>query len=208
MTKFDIHNTFKMKNKSNEDFIFLIFILLLPFMFFAYNFVPSEKTWKTLFFQIESGHYDNVKEVFWYLSIKLLTLGILSLWYLTCIHKWRNLIFFPIIIEFSKIIFLIKSISENIYNQVFVTESFLFSIPFIFLLFSISKRLSFHKKSQNYKVELNKQINEEFLKLSRFNKNDYKIVKNELIKIVDKKNKISQKEYLIKLIALKDRLTN
>jgi len=171
-----------------------------------HNLMPNVKTWDTMFIHFNSGEYDNLRQLSWYIFVKFLTLGILSIWYLTCVHKWRYFILFPIIMEVSKITFLIKSINNTISNQFFVVDSLYISIPFILVLLLISRNLLYFKIYQNNEVKLNNEFNQEIFELSQFNKKNYKFVRNQIIDTVKRKNNLDKKEYLIKLIELRDRL--
>ncbi|WP_456440969.1 hypothetical protein [Psychroserpens sp.] len=162
---------------------------------------------KTALFEIDAGFYGDSKKLIWYLSVKILTLLLLSLWYLSCSQKWRFIILFPVFAEISKIIFLIKSIKQVLNNEFFLFETFLFSIPYIFFLLFISHKMTYNKESSNT-MKFNNEINNEIASLSEFNSKDYIIIKKELIQIMKNKNITTNREYLIKLIALRDRMTN
>jgi hypothetical protein len=67
--------------------------------------------------------------------------------------------------------------------------------------------MKYQNRGVVYEVPLNNEINNQITKLSKFDKKDYKSVKRELKKLEVLKQKINKKEYLIKLIELRDQLT-
>ena len=116
----NVKSLFKKSRRSKTDFIFMLSIITLPFLFYTYNLVPNSKIWKTALFEIDAGYYQEAKRLIWYLFVKILTLFILSIWYLSCLHKWKLFILFPIIGEISKIIFVIKFVNQDLGSVFFI----------------------------------------------------------------------------------------
>jgi hypothetical protein len=194
----------------NKDFVIVACILLLPFAFYIYNVAPLTKTWNNLLFEIDSGVFEDVNYLFWILSVKFMTLLILALWFITCTHYWKCLLIVSINIEIYKIykIYLTVIGLNNGLDSGFVfVEISYFSIPFTLILIYLSKRLKYQNRRVVYDLPLNYEINNHITKLSKFDKKDYKLVKRELKKLEAQKQLINKKEYLTKLITLRDQLT-
>ena len=191
---------------NNKDILILFLIVLLPFVFFIYNIVPEEvNVWKTRWFQVDSGFFIGVDFLFWLLSVKFLTLFILSLWFLTCLHKWRLIILIPIYVEIYKIYVNLKIVDYGFKYDFSFFESLLFSIPFTAILLILSKQLGYYKNVQ--RLKLNEEINDKMIKLSKFDLKGYKEIKKEFKGLKNQKSVINEKDYLVRLIALRDKMT-
>ena len=70
-----------------KDLLIVVLLIVLPFAFFIYKFVPTTQVWRNAWFDFDSGYYENVKMFVWTLMLKMLTLILLSLWFLTCKHR-------------------------------------------------------------------------------------------------------------------------
>ena len=197
------------KKELKRDLIFICLIVILPFCFFIYNVVPENTSvWKTKLFTINIDLFFEVSEFFWLLFNKGLTIAILSIWFVSCVNRWRLIIIIPIIFEFYKLFVILHA---EIFNSEIEGNSFLYSLmtslPFIIVLHFFAKKLNFYKPNETISDELNTEINQQIMKLSKFNPKDYKSVKKEMDILVKEKKSISKKVYLAKLIALRDRLT-
>lgn len=202
-----INRIYSLIFKSRVDFIVMICIILLPFLFFLHNIVPKDKIWKTWLFEFDSGFYYDSKYFFWYMSVKILTLLILSLWFVTCSYNWRFVLIFPIMGEVSKTIFLIKSIDTKLDYDFFYIETFFYSFPVIALLFYLTNELKYYTLVKTFNYQLNNEISKETENLSSFKTFDYNLIRKELKKLKKEKKSINKKEYLIKLIELRDKIT-
>lgn len=193
--------------KIKKDFIITACIILLPFVFYLYNFAPKTKTWRNSLFEIDSGQFNDVNYYLWFLSVKLLTIFLLSFWYLSCTYRWRGVIFLPIIFEIFKFLSLIKaSIADIGFGEITIIETLCYSAPYIIMLLLISKKLNYYKSYNNSVTPLNNEINNQIIKLSKFDVVQYKSVKKQLAKLETQKPIMDKKEYLTKLIALRDQL--
>ena len=187
----------------------MVLTITLPFVFFMYNVVPQDvKVWNTKWFTLQAGEHGEVNYYVWIQFIKFLTISLLSLWYISCSYWWRNILFIPIIFEFNKVF-------GNIYyanyyvdeNEFWFALSLLISIPYIVLLYFIAKKFKYYIPNRTINNELNKEINQQITKLSKFNSKDYKVIKRQLKSLMKIKNNLSKKEYLTQLIVLRDRLS-
>ncbi|MCK8481901.1 hypothetical protein [Psychroserpens algicola] len=191
-----------------KDFIIALLVMSMPFTFYLYNLAPLElKIWKTSWFEINSGYYQDVNYFFWYLSVKFLTLNLLSIWYITCKYWWKYTLLISIIIEIRKILVIINAREHGFNSLPPYYESLGYSIAYILILTYISYSLGYMIKSKIYKLEVNKEINNKIIKVSDFKTSEYKKF-NKLMKgLINEKSKMTKKEYLTKLISLRDQMT-
>lgn len=189
-----------------RDLLVSVSIIFLPFLFFIYNLIPEEvSVWKTSWFEIDSGLYEQVKYYIWLLFVKTLTLLILSIWFVTCSRKWRITIIIPVIFEIYKICLIIINSSSHFEPRSILNYTLLFSIPYVLMLFLIAKKMKYYNAGSSLK--LNKEINNNMIRLANFNLKTYKQVQKELLQLRKRKNKMNKKEYLVKLIELRDLMT-
>lgn len=195
------------KRNLKKDMLMVIILVVLPFVFFAYRLLPETQVWSNRFFAFDSGYFANVKLFAWMLFLKIMTVIVLSLWFLTCKHKWRYILFVPIIAEIYKVYLWFKVIDLDYDYIPEFYESCLYSIPYLAFLLFISKALGYYKNSSFYNNRLNKEINEEIIKLSYFDTKNYRFVRKELIQLINEKENIPKREYLSRLIALRDQIS-
>lgn len=189
-----------------KDLLILFSIILLPFAFFIYNIAPEEmRVWKTNWFEIDSGFYKGVDYYFWMLSVKFLTLFILSLWFVTCVHRWRTIILVPVCFEIYKICVNLNAVDYGFKHDFYFPKSLLISIPFSLVLFFISKQLGYYKSFKT--LGINNEITNKMNKISKLDSSVYKNIKKELLKLNKEKELMTKRDYLIKLITLRDQMT-
>jgi hypothetical protein len=194
--------------KINKDFVMVICLILLPFAFYLYNFAPDTKIWKNSWFIIDSGYFEDANSFLWYFCVKLLTLLTITLWFLTCTQKWRFILLFPIISEFHKLIRLFNYQNTGVeFDEFNLMKTIICSSLYITLLFLLSKKLNYYKSYNNDVTPLNNEINNQIIKLSDFDKKQYKSVKEDLRLLDVQKGNMDKKEYLKQLIILRDQLT-
>ena len=136
-------NLFKIKFK--KDLFILFLIVLMPFVFYIYNFVPETKVWSTKYFLIDSGYFNDANYFFWILCVKLMTLMILSIWYITSQFKWKYILLISISIEIYKLLNLYLGLKYGLDNEPFFLPSLSFSIPYILVIIIISKLINLKK---------------------------------------------------------------
>ncbi len=187
-----------------RDLFVLLLVLVTPFLFFFYDITPSDvKIWKTRWFIIDALDFEKVDKLFWHYSVKLLTIFIVSIWLVTCKHRWRYAILIPILVEGYKFGGLVNQ-TFSLFEDYNFLHSLPFSLSYILVLFFISKKLGYYSKTKSLSSELNIEISELMAKVSKINKKDYKIIKKQLIDLRNKKESMDKKEYLAELIALQD----
>lgn len=191
-----------------KDLLIVVLLVVLPFAFFIYKFVPATQVWRNAWFDFDSGYYENVNLFVWTLMLKMLTLILLSIWFLTCKHSWRYVLFVPVIAEIYKVFVWFKVLELDYEHIPAIYNSLIFSIPYLLVLLLFSNLLGYYKHSKKkYSNELNNEINNHLVKLSNFDTKKFKSVKREMIILINKKNNMTKKEYLVELIALRDRIT-
>jgi len=189
----------------SKDITIATIIIALPFLFYLYQVAPNTKVWENSFFKIESNYYNSVETFFWTLATKVLTLLILCIWFLTCKHWWRIAILVPIIIEIHKFLVTINGELQYIDEYEFL-HSLPITIPIIALILLLSRKLNYYNHSKSLNNELNDEIDSLMEEMSNFKINDYKVVKKELKALRHGKNNLDKKDYLKKLIVLRDKL--
>lgn len=75
-----------------------------PFLFYLYEYVPSNPTWDTLFFTYHSGFYLNAQTAMWMLTGKSIPLFFLIIWFFTCRHWWHHALLVPIVMYVYQIV--------------------------------------------------------------------------------------------------------
>ena len=118
------------------------------------------------------------------------------------------MLFVPIIAEIYKVFVWFKVLELDHEHIPAIHNSLIFSIPYLLVLLFISNLLGYYKYSKKkYSNEFNNEINNHMVKLSNFDTKKFKCVKREMIILINKKNNMTKKEYLVELIALRDRIT-
>ncbi|WP_460218928.1 hypothetical protein [Psychroserpens sp. MEBiC05023] len=194
------------KRLFKRDVVALVIVIALPFSFYLYKLVPVDaEIWSNSFLNLNSDVIKDIDYHIWLFFVKIFTVSILSIWFVTCYRRWRLVLVIPIIIELYKLSLLIYSIITSYNGILNFYESLAFSLPYILILFIISNKVGYHKNMSQ--LWLNEVINKNLLKLPDTNMNNYMEAKNELNKLHNDRGVISKKEYLIRLIKLRDKLT-
>lgn len=193
-------------NKLRKDIAVLLSIVFLPFLFFIYKIVPEKKIWTTELFIIESGVFDDVQYFIWFISVKLLTLALLLIWYFTCTNKWKSIILFPIIIESYKLYSIVNVWSKGYVLKHSTKEILIIlicAIVFVLIMLLRSENL---KNPRTVNEKMNDQINNYLKKITKFDVNYYQSIKNEFIDIKKENKNLEKREYLLRLVELRDKL--
>ncbi|WP_452226930.1 hypothetical protein [Lacinutrix cladophorae] len=188
-----------------SDFVIILIIVVSPFLFYLYTFFPENvMEWKTMFFYLNlRGTGFELDTLLWYFSYKILTTIIFCVWYLTCKHWWKYLILVPIFIELNKITLAFYEFNYDIENYT-IFYSLILSFPLIMALFLISKKLNYYSLSKTINKQIDEEINLLTNKFYNYNKQDYKELKRKLSELRKQKVTLDKKEYLIKLIKLRE----
>jgi len=183
----------------------MISIIVLPFLFYFYTIAPEDtRVWKTMLYTFDSGYFETIDLYLWTLSIKFLTMGLLSIWFVSCAQKWKYVLVFPIILEFYKL-FVNINYAEKGNQDINIINTLYVSIPYIIILVIISHKLNYTSNRNKTNNLINEEINNHLIMISKFKTKDYKLIKKEFDLI--KKKTLTKKEYLARLINLRDRLS-
>ncbi|WP_400078895.1 hypothetical protein [Winogradskyella sp. R77965] len=195
---------FSKNKKIKRDFIIILFILISPFSFFLYNLVPKDTgIWNTEWFTLDPGFYDEASFYVWIIFNKILTITILTIWFITCRKWWRFVILISLFIEFYKL-FICFDIAKNGIEVNALSNSLYVSIPYILLLL-LTYGLNYYIDNKKTRFSVNEEINQQISRLSKFDIKRYKSIDKEFAVLIQKKHTLDKKEYLTKLIALRDR---
>ena len=84
------------------------FIAASPYFFYLYEGFPDVKVWETSFFgfnlRYDSDHYNSIYVVAWTLTVKIIPLIFMLIWFFTCKHWWYHAILVPICMFFFQIV--------------------------------------------------------------------------------------------------------
>ena len=188
------------------DIILMIVTSITPFAFYIYLFAPEQvQVWETAFFRIDAGFIEDVGYYLWAISVKSLTIILLSVWFITCSQRWFFILIPLITYEISKIL-AYYNFAQYGKDEIDLLKSIIIAVPFIYLLHLISLRYGYRTK-HTVTSELNGDINELILKLNKFNLNDYKEVKKSIVELRENKTQMNKRDYLERLVVLQDQLT-
>ena len=191
---------------SKTDFFIAIVLVLLPIMFYGYLLVPVTETWETNYFVIRANPYLDVQTFFWAIAIKLLTLGFLIIWFLTCRHWWKYCLLIPFIIELNK---LLGTLNDNvrIFDEIEFFTSLPFTVPVALFLVYLSKKTKYYSMTQLVNTDVEEEINSTIEQIFRSNSKKFNQIKERFT--ILKRNKISmdKDDYLKELVHLKNELS-
>jgi len=72
------------------------YVAITPFLFYLYEFVPTQKTWDTWLFTYDSNNYGDANVAMWVLAMKIIPLLLALIWFFTCKHWWYHVLIVPI----------------------------------------------------------------------------------------------------------------
>ena len=194
-----------MKNSSYfKDLIIVLFLMLSPFIFFSYNFFPNHPNLVVFNYTIYADYYETIKELFWNIYCSLFLILLFSLWFLTCRYWWRYCILVITLYELKKLanVFYSPTINQLEY-YLFIIKGVIIYIPIIIFC---SYKFRYRNKLKSLDNDLNYEIENLIVELSHFNTKKYKGLKRELSLLKNKKENLSQKEYLTKLMILQEKI--
>lgn len=193
------------KRKLLKDIWIIIITIITPFLFFTYKLLPQNQDKLQIgSLIINAGDFELIDYVFWILSYKLLTLILLSVWFLSCSYKWKWIIIIPIMMEMYRLVSFINELFIYVTKSDF---SFIHSIPFIFTYVSSLVLLKRHMNNKNDKLVFVDEINSDIIYQNKKLSKNHKKIKKEIKKLRFQKEHMSKKDYLKELIILRDKLT-
>jgi hypothetical protein len=104
-----------MKKVRRVEIVLIALTLIAPMLFYLYLFVPEVETVEVLGLEINFIEaHGLLQHLVWILAIKLLTLSILSLWFLSVDRWWRFFILVLAFHEFVKIFVNLFAVVEDL----------------------------------------------------------------------------------------------
>lgn len=209
-TKKIYSNRFLTTRGLKKDILIVTFLILLPFTFYLYNLTPKSDTWIMLGIELNSNYFGDVNFFLWILGVKVLTLFLLLIWYYTSIYNWKYILIIPICLEVRKIIYLLKIEYLGFEELLSFTQNVLTVITTVLLVLLIDFILN-HSSRNTVDLKLNNalnnEINKELEELAAFRGQDFNICKQEFSDLLHVKNDLSKKQYLGRLISLRDKMS-
>ena len=71
-------------------------IAATPFFFYLHESVPETEIWDTFLFTFESHFFQNANQAMWLITVKVIPLMLLFIWFFTCRHWWYHSLLVPI----------------------------------------------------------------------------------------------------------------
>lgn len=191
---------------ARRKFFFEIGILAVlissPFLFYAYLLAPSDsKVLDLRFFEYIVVAYPSAEILLWVISIKVLPIVYLSVWYVSCYRSWRYAIWVPLSMY-------VYQLSSHIVNEFFDMEISqywanvplaLFILGMLYLTFKSIRRFVIR---ENIYHNLENEINE-LISLLISSKEAYKANTSGFKELIANRTEYSSKEYLYRLISFK-----
>ena len=107
----------KMKKKIVLDSITVLFIALTPFFYKIYDYLPINDPDATVSFlgiTIGSNGFEDVSTNIWFLTVKIIPLMLLIIWFFTSRNWWYHILLIPIAMYSFQIFELIYSENYNL----------------------------------------------------------------------------------------------
>ncbi len=197
-----------MDRELSKDVIVIFLVIASPFGFFLYLLSPNDaQIWSTKYFVIDAGYFEDIQNFLWIFNYKLLVILLISIWFLTCKNWWRLVVLIPLSFEIYKFLSFIND-RNNYFSDLDFNISLFIIIPYCLSLFTLSKLFGYYSKKNNSKSELHNEINNQMNELSRFRKKEFKYIDKEFKALKTHKDYLESKEYLSRLIRLRDKLSS
>ncbi|MDG5491645.1 hypothetical protein [Psychroserpens sp. SPM9] len=194
------------KIKLRKDLAIILILIISPFAFYLHVFAPKTQTWETLFFTIDAGYFEKVRNYLWIYSYKILTILIITIWFITCKYWWRLVLLIPLLFAVYNFISFINDRYEFYEDYQFV-NSLPALIIYTLLIYFLSIKAGYYSSKKNIRSKLDSEIYYLMKELSIFKKSDSLFLKRQLRILKKEKETYEKKEYLIKLIELRDKMT-
>ena len=189
-----------------KDRIILFLLVVSPILYFSYNIFPKNEEFQFFNFTINAGYYELFNIAIWNFYNNFLIAFLLSMWFLTCKHWWRYLILISIAFELNKL-FLVVHYMKNL-GVMNKSESLILIIPGIMGLLFLSKKLNYYSRKISLNNQVDTEIDELMLELSKFKSNNYNKFRQKLNHLRLQKDELAKREYLAKLIQLRYEFTS
>ncbi|MDG5491646.1 hypothetical protein [Psychroserpens sp. SPM9] len=180
------------------DLVIILIIAQVPLLFYVKELLSVEKLNSTV-----EGFDISYDILLWFLAVKLQVIILLIIWYFTSQHWWKNALLVPMTLEFFKLISFFNTKVESFDEIDFIT-SIPITIPLIFSIIFLSKRVNqFHNHQVIYK-DLNSEIENTFNEINKNIIDDDKLIIS-FQSLKTEKDSYKRTEYLKKLIELRNK---
>jgi len=145
-----------------QSAVIILLVVLLPFVFYSYEYFPRTKLLETKYFTYDSHYFKSVYVLIWTLSGKIVPLMILFIWYVTNKHWWKIVLFIPITMYLYQIIVLMNA---DVYEKDSVEKYWLF--PIIALVLYVIYRIGVKVKHTALMLDLKDKLDTEIAKAKK-----------------------------------------
>ncbi|MBR9847623.1 MAG: hypothetical protein GYB35_16665, partial [Algicola sp.] len=191
-----------MKGFKLKDYLISILIVSVTLLYFGdkYLNLKSVKAITIFGFEIGSFGFLDIAAVIYFSKMKLLILFFSITWYLTCKNWWRPAILVIITLELFKLTSIFNSNAHQI-DEIEYLSSLPIILPVIGLLILLSFKLNKYRLSNEFRSDLDAEIDEVFFNLNQDKLKKLMLLK-EKIDLAKKDSKtINKKDYMEKLIT-------
>lgn len=137
-----------------------IFLVAMPFLFYAYRFVPETLTQIELFGRnFNAGSYGNFHYYAYYFITKFVFFIAFFIWFVTCRHWWRMAILVPITMLLFQLLGVVNA-SINYLDEFDFWYSLPVVVPCLAALLLLDRKLRPLAQTLDLKDEIDKEINE------------------------------------------------
>jgi hypothetical protein len=189
-----------------KDFATIIGVLVLPLLVYISLLFPTTNKLDLFFFTLDSGYIESVQIQIWVALIKLIHIITFLWWRATFKTWWRNVLILPTLFFTWQFIscFDTREVELNGSSELgFISILFIAAILITMQLF---RKFNIYIRQQEANEEINKEIDGLLDKLGACNNETVKTVQQELDSLKQNKDKITENDYLKRLLILKSSL--
>ena len=197
-------------NFTKEEYIIVLSIMVVPFLFFAYNFFPGIQFLPIPLTKWRINFYNDLDGDMWFFAGRILIFCLYSLWYITCSYKWR---FWLFALFYLQIISLVAYLNQLLgINGMFTLNlSGTLIIALIVLILFVPLLIYFRSifrisniGDTSFYTRFNNELIEGLKIKSRFSTKKLRRFKQEFKDLKNKKGELGDKDYLKELIRLRE----
>ncbi len=130
----------KIKRKIVIESIVAFIIVISPFLFYSYEYIPPTpkgETYSLFGLDVGSLGFRDVRTFIWYILSKLIPLSLLCIWFFTCKHWWYHVIIIPLSMYAFQLILLFNTQETSELDQeeiIWILPVCMIIIPFVYLI--------------------------------------------------------------------------
>ncbi|MCB0744337.1 MAG: hypothetical protein KDC67_10565 [Ignavibacteriae bacterium] len=187
------------KDLKHKDVFIILIVLLITVSYFLDKILINYDGNIFDFYDLES--------LVFFSKMKILIILISLVWYFTCHHWWKSSILIIITIELLKLMSIFNPNQLTVDKIEFIT-SLPITIPIVFLLLFISKKLSNYNLAKELSFYIDNEIDDIFFELYKNKSNEITNLNERLNRLRKNKHKEGNLKYLEELISLRDEFYN